>query len=572
MDRRLWTRVKPARWLLAMVIGQGVLNGVLVVLQAWFMAQAVAQVYLGHRPLSAVSPDIYGLLAVVAARAVVAWGAERAGLAMAQRVQAEVRRQIMEAVVGRGPAAMTAGSGGDVAAIALDGVEALEDYLAHFLPQVVLSVAVPVLVGLAVLWQDPLSALILFVTAPLIPIFMVLIGRQAEATNRRQWELLSRLSAHFLDVLQGLTTLELFGRARRQEAIIADVSDRYRRATMKTLRIGFLSSLVLELSAALSTAIVAVVIGIRMVGGSLPFFPGFFVLLLAPEFFAPLRALGTNYHAGLSGRTALERIFGVLDQPVPEPGRRRPPEGAPLTVRLNHLSYAYGPGDPVLRDVSLFLPPGRHLAIVGPSGAGKSTLLSVLMGFVVPGPGQGEVAGVDLAELDGDWWRRQVAWVPQRPYLFAGTVADNIRLGVPDAPREAVEEAARLCRADAFIRALPQGYDTVIGERGLTLSGGEAQRIALARAVLKDAPVVLMDEPTANLDPETEGVLDELLERWRDRTVVVVAHRLNTVRHADWLLVMDGGRVVESGTPESLAQRPGLYRQLRIAYAEGVGS
>jgi thiol reductant ABC exporter CydD subunit len=454
-----------------------------------------------------------------------------------------------------------------------------------------------------VLPLDWISGLVLLLTAPLIPIFMILIGKQADALTKRQWLSLSRMSAHFLDVLQGLTTLKLFGRSREQVVTIGQISDSFRHATMGVLRVAFLSALVLEMVASLSTAVVAVQIGLRLLYGRLAFEQAFFVLILAPEFYLPLRLLGTRFHAAMEGVAAAQRIFDVLGReppladptilernyglsipaPLPEnngpepSSLHSPPDqvdsaGAQAPhVRFLDVWYAYDEGQrPALEGFSLNLAAGARLALVGPSGAGKSTVAYLLLRFVEPDRGLITVDGAPLASLSPAAWRQWVAWVPQNPYLFHDTVSENIRLARPDATRDQIEWAAHQAQAHAFIKALPQGYDTLVGERGARLSGGEGQRIALARAFLKDAPLLVLDEATANLDPEIEVQVQEALARLlMGRTTLMIAHRLSTVYRADQILVMAGGRVVQAGDHRTLRLEDGLYR--RLLGAHGLG-
>jgi ATP-binding cassette subfamily C protein CydD len=405
---------------------------------------------------------------------------------------------------------------------------------------------------------------------------MILIGQGVEAVNQRQWKELARMGAHFLDVIQGITTLKLFNASRREADIIARISDDYRHSTMQVLRLAFLSSAVLEFFATIGIAIIAVFIGFRLYQLDLPipdllappevsFFTGFFVLLLAPEFFLPLRNLGTHYHGRMEAIAAAERLTVILETPPPQ----RPaepltlPPDAPLAVRFDDVHFAYGAGREALTGVGFGIAPGERVALVGPSGAGKTTVASLLLGFLRPTAGRISVDGLDLTALDIDDWRRRLAWVPQNPRLFAGTIADNIRLGHPQADLQAVRTAARHAFAAAFIEALPAGYDTPVGERGVGLSGGQIQRIALARAFLRDARLVLLDEATASLDPASEAAVQQAVDALaRGRSMLVIAHRLATVRDADRILVLDGGRIVEQGDHATLSAQDGPYRRM----------
>jgi ATP-binding cassette subfamily C protein CydCD len=396
--------------------------------------------------------------------------------------------------------------------------------------------------------------MILLVTAPLLPLFMVLIGSAAEALTRKQWLGLSRMSAYFLDVLQGLTTLKTLGRSRDQIDVIKKVSEHYRQSTMSVLRVTFLSALALELIATLGTAVVAVEIGIRLLYGKLAFEQAFFILLLAPEFYLPLRLLATRFHAGMAGVEAANHIFEILDLPItanahdadnlerPQTNRNPPP-----SIVFKDVRFAYSDDHPTLDGISFEIPSGKMTALIGESGAGKTTLTRLLLRFLKPQSGEIIVDGKLLSDIPLAHWRENLAWVPQNPYLFNDTITANIKLAKPDADETTIRQAARLAHADEFIIEFPQGYETQIGERGVRLSAGQAQRIALARAFIKDAPLLILDEATSHLDPETDALLQESLESLtRDRTVFVIAHHRTTLAKADQVINLSHGRVDQS--------------------------
>ncbi|MEJ2687273.1 MAG: thiol reductant ABC exporter subunit CydD [Gammaproteobacteria bacterium] len=553
----------------AVALGTG--SGLLLLVQAWLLAGVVDAVVFRQQALSAVLPGLWALLGVFATRAVIAWLVEWISFRAAARIKVNLRRQLMDHVLALGPVQLIGERSGELANTITDGVEALEAYYSRYLPQMSLAVLVPLAILVVVFPLDWISGLVLLVTAPVIPLMMILIGKGAEALNQRQWRQLARLSAYFLDTLQGLTTLKLFNASRREAAVVARLSDDYRRSTMAVLRIAFLSSLALEFLATVSIALVAVLIGFRLLWGELGFQSGFLILLLAPEFYLPLRALGTHYHARMDAIGAAERMVELLETaPAPRAQGAAPLELAqPLNIQLNNVSFAYQADHPALDGVSFQLNHGDRVALVGPSGAGKTTVVNVLLGFVQPSAGQVLINGRPLGELDPDDWLRHVAWVPQHPRLFHGTVLENIRLGNPGADADAVREAARLALADEFIEVLPRGYRTVVGEGGQGLSGGQVQRLALARVFLKAAPLVLLDEPGANLDMESERKLNTAVARLAsDRTTITIAHRLNTVRQADRILVLEQGRLVETGSHQELLDHHGLYRQLVYSYGE----
>jgi ATP-binding cassette subfamily C protein CydD len=573
IDPRLLKEAAAVRLALALTVILGTLGGVAIVLQAWLLSRTIARVFIGRQSLAEVQPWLLIFLALACLRAVLTWSGELAAHRVADRVKADLRQRLAAHLLALGPAYVQGERSGELATTLVEGVEALDAYFRQYLPQLALAALVPLVVLLFVFPLDWVSGLVLLLTAPLIPIFMVLIGSAAEALTRRQWTALGRMSAHFLDILQGLATLKALGRSRAQLRSIAAVSERYRRTTMGVLRVTFLSALVLEMVATLGTAVIAVQVGLRLLYGGIAFEQALFVLVLAPEFYLPLRLLGARFHAGMQGTAAAGRIWEVLDVEPQSARRGAPPvlppvPSPPLPIVLDDVHLAYDQGTrPALRGVSLALAPGEKVALVGPSGAGKSTLAYLLLRFLEPDRGTITAADRPLADLDPAAWRRQIAWVPQNPTLFYGTVADNIRLGRPEAGLDEVIWAARQAHAHEFVARLPQGYDTLLGERGARLSGGQGQRLALARAFLQDAPLLLLDEATANLDPEVEQLIQKALERLlRGRAALIIAHRLHTIYRADRILVLDAGRVVQEGSHADLLSRDGLYRRLMTAY------
>lgn len=542
VDPRLLRRARAARLLLGLDTAIGLTAALLILLQAALLASIVTRAFYGAS-LREVALELALLALVFAARGLLAWGFEVAGRRAASTVLSELRLALVERRLRSQPATLDGVAGAEIAAAAVQGVDGLEAYFGRYLPQVVLACLVPLAVLGYVAWIDVESALIMLVTLPLVPVFMWLIGRYTEERTRERWHALRLLSMHFLDVVRGLPTLRAFNRSRAQAASIADVSDRYRLATMGTLRVAFLSGSVLELAATLGVALVAVTIGVRLVGGGLGLQTGLTVLILAPELYAPLRQLGAQFHASAEGLAVADRMLSLLEAPpaVGAGGRLVPPNPAVAPVRLECVSFAY-PARPelVLDAFDLELLPGETLALVGASGSGKSTVANLLLRFAEPTAGRVTVGGMDLAECRTDVWRRLVAWVPQRPTIFYGTVGDNIRLGAANASAKRTREAAMLAGADRFVRALPSGYETIVGDGGRPLSAGERRRIALARAFLCDAPFVILDEPTADLDGLSADVVAEAVERLRPgRTVLLIAHRPELVHRVDRVVSLD---------------------------------
>ncbi len=519
-------------------VALGLVGALLILAQAGLLARALSTAAHGD-VVAALAGSLTALLVVVGARAAVSYIGEVAALRAAATVKSQLRRALAARSLRLGPAWLGGQRAGEIATLATRGLDGLDTYFARYLPQLVLAVLVPIAVLIRVAAADWISAVVIAVTLPLIPLFAVLVGWHTKAQTRRQWRLLATLGGHFLDVVEGLPTLKVFGRARAQEEVIAKITDDYRTATMSTLRVAFLSALVLELTAAIATALVAVEVGLRLLYGHMGYETALLVLLLTPEAYLPLRAVGAQFHASMEGAAAAGRAFEILDTPVPdEPSARarqsRRSASADLRVdeiRLNGVTAAYpGRPCPALDEVSLTIAPGERIVLTGPSGAGKSTLLALLLRFVAPAAGTIEVGGTgaggsDLAAIEPDKWREQIAWVPQQPYLFGGSAADNIALGQPGVSRDAIGRAARLAGAVDFIEALPAGYDTPLGERGLRLSAGQRQRIALARAFLRDAPLLLLDEPTAHLDQASARVIGTTLDTaLAGRTVILVSH------------------------------------------------
>ncbi|MFD5617486.1 thiol reductant ABC exporter subunit CydD [Streptomyces yangpuensis] len=546
IDPRLLRYARSTRLFLGAVVALGLAGAGLVVGQAMLTAEIVVGAFEQGLGGAALRTPLLLLAAVAVGRALVAWLTELAAHRASAAVKSELRGRLLDRAAEIGPGRPGGQRTGSLVSLATRGVDALDDYFSRYLPQLGLAVVVPVAVLARIVTEDWVSAAIIVVTLPLIPVFMVLIGMATQSRMDRQWRLLSRLSGHFLDVVAGLPTLKVFGRAKAQAESIRRITDDYRRATMRTLRIAFLSSFALELLATLSVALVAVTIGMRLVHGELDLYTGLVILILAPEAYLPLRQVGAQYHAAAEGLAAAEEIFEVLETPAAGPaGTAELPVGAPLRIEIDGVAVRYeGRLEDSPRPVSLTVAPGECVALTGPSGAGKSTLLQVLLGFVRPTAGRVRIAGADLAELSPEHWRERIAWVPQRPHLFAGTIAENVRLARPGAGDDDVAAALKDAGAWEFVSALPRGAETLLGEGGVGLSAGQRQRLALARAFLADRPVLLLDEPTAALDGETEaGIVDAVRRLSAGRTVLLVVHRPALLAVADRVVRMTAGPV-----------------------------
>jgi thiol reductant ABC exporter CydD subunit len=535
VDPRLLHRARASIAYLGVCVAIGVVTALLVVAQASLLAHGIAAAFVGGADLADLRSTMVVLALVIAGRAVTAWLTEGAAHRASARVKSQLRGQLLAHAVRLGPRWLAGRRTAELATIATRGVDALDVYFSRYLPQLVLAVVVPITVLVRMFPADILAAVTVVLTLPLIPVFTVLIGMAAQARTRQRWRALTHLANHFLDVIAGLPTLKIFGRAKAQAGHIRRVTDEYRRETMATLRIAFMSSLVLELLASIAVALVAVGVGLRLVEGTLDLETGLLVLILAPEAYLPLRHIGTHYHASAEGLAAAEDVFSVLESPIPPTGQRTEvPDLRRAELRAEALTVRHVGRDETAPDrLDLVLRSGELVGVAGPSGSGKTTLLHVLLGLVRPDDGRVVIAAqgheVDLAEIDPETWRRQISWVAQDPYVVPGNLADNIRLGAPDTSDQAVGDALR----QAGLGDLP--LETRVGERGAGLSTGQRRRMALARALVRNTPVLLLDEPTAGLDPATE---EEVLATVRSRAadgclVLVVAHRPSVLAAAD---------------------------------------
>jgi thiol reductant ABC exporter CydD subunit len=542
----LLRHARATRTFLAASVSLGVLSALLIVAQAWLLADVISRAFIGGRSLAQLRAPIAALLAVVLARAAVAWAAELAASGASARAKSQLRAALAARLPALGADPTRSPRAGELAVLATRGIDALDGYFSLYLPQLFLAVIVPIVVLVAVVSRDWISAAIIAFTLPLIPLFMALVGSATHERMDRELRTLERLAGHFLDVVAGLPTLKVFGRAKAQAAVIREIAERYRRSALSTLRITFLSSLILELVATVAVAMVAVAIGLRLMNGHLDLRVALFALILAPEAFLPLRQLGANYHSSAEGMAAAGQIFAVLESsPQAARGHTAPPDPACANVEVEGLRVTYpGRSEPALDGVSLTIGAGEVTALVGSSGCGKSTLLRVLLGLLSPDCGSVRIGEVELPALDLDAWRQRLAWVPQRPHLFSASIADNVRVGRREASEEQLWAAISQAGLAQTVLDLPLGLNTMLGERGAGLSAGERQRVALARAFVRDAPLLLLDEPTAGLDVHTERSVAHSIRRLAEgRTVVLVAHRPALVAIADRVLALELAQV-----------------------------
>ncbi|MHB1502620.1 MAG: thiol reductant ABC exporter subunit CydD [Acidimicrobiales bacterium] len=587
LDPRLIHEAKAARPAIALAVMGGAAQTVTLVVQASILARIVDRVFLEHAGLGQVEGALIGLAAAVVARALLVYSGEVAAQIAASKVKGELRVRLLTRTINEMPVWLAGEQTGEIASLATRGLDALDDYFGRYLPQLVLAVVAPVVIIGWVLWQDWLSALILAVTLGLIPVFMVLLGQEAEARMARQWHQVGRLSGHFLDMVQGLATLRLFGRVGDELDSVAEVTDRLRQATMDTLRYAFLSSLVLELLSSLSTALVALVLGLRLISGHMTLAPALAILLLTPEVYLPLRRASAQFHAAAEGVGASRQVLDAISTPQdrllpnppltsPEPLRRgqaspyaspyASPESRgmeearaePPRVRIESLRFTWpGREEPALDNLDLDVWPGEHLALVGASGSGKSTLGAILLGFVQPSAGRIQVDGTDLGRIDLASWRQRVSWLPQKPTLFRGSIRDNILLGFPQATGQEMDAALHASGAEELLGGLPDGMSTLLDEGGWALSAGQRQRLALARALIRPADLYVLDEPTAHLDPELEQqVASSIWSHLTGRAVLVTTHRVALLDGADRVMEISQGRLAAQRGPATPGSWP----------------
>ena len=569
-EKRLLQYNRAARLLLYAGVAAGFFAAVCVVAQATVLSDVVDRVFQKKQTLADVTALLGVLLMLAFLRAVIIWISDVLAQRSASRLKGSLRQNLTQQIFALGPAYTQSESSGELVNATVEGVEVLDEYITTYQPARLLAMLVPAFVLVVIFLLDPPTTVILLFTGPILVLLLAFIGGRVKEITEKRFLELSWMSAFFLDMLQGLATLKMFGRSREQIDNIRDISRHYGSTTMEVLRVAFQTGLVLEWGGTVATALVAVQISLRLMAGYLPFNRALAVLIITPEFFLPLRQLALKYHAGTAGKAAADRIFAILDTPIKQartPATRSLMPARP-DIRFDHVDFAYDSGQrPALQDFSLHLPHGRTIALVGATGAGKSTAAQLLLRFIEPDRGSITMDGVPLNEIDLSAWRAHIAWVPQQPHLFHGTIADNIRLARADARDADVIAAAQAAHAHDFILQLPQGYATPIGEWGARLSGGQQQRIAIARAFLKDAPFLILDEATSHLDSISEAAIQDALDRlMQGRTVLIIAHRLKLVYAADRVAVLDRGRVIEVGDPRVLLTQGGPYQHIVASY------
>ena len=573
-DKRLLRQLKLVSVPLGFTVFLSLLTSVAIVGQAKSLSRVIDRAFLEKQALESVWPLLLIFAALGVLRAVFHWGSRNAAAQIAAKIKFLLRKKLAAHLVRLGPAYTKTRQSGEINNTLLAGIDALDAYFSEYLPQVLLSVLIPVLILIFVFPIDLLSGIVFLFTAPLIPVFMILIGEIAQAMTKKQWKTLNRMSAHFLDVLQGLTTLKLLGRSKEQIRRIERITEDFRGSTMKVLRVAFLSALSLELLSTISTAIIAVEIGLRLLYAKMGFENALFILILAPEFYLPLRQLGTRFHAGMEGFSAAQSIFKILEEPVKIPGRyEKERVGFRGVIQFKDVFFSYPDSQhPALNGVSFEIKPKQITALVGASGAGKTTITSLLLQFIYAQQGGIYAGGKSITNFSADEWRTLISWVPQNPYIFHTSVSENIKLAKPTACEGEIIEAAERANIHDFIQQLPNGYDTIVGERAARLSGGQAQRLALARAFLKNSDFLILDEPTSSLDPQVERQIYKSIQQLvENKTVLLIAHRLSTVKKTDRIVIIDSGKIIETGTHTELLKRNGAYSKMVFASGERNG-
>ncbi|MGM0970426.1 MAG: thiol reductant ABC exporter subunit CydD [Bacillota bacterium] len=566
MDKRL-LQLKGMRGLLALLGIVSLIQGASIIFQAQWLAHAITTLFEG-KSLSQATPYVLLFLAAFLVRHGLTLIREKVMFTYSSRIGADVRKQLLDQLFRLGPAFTKKKGTGKLVTLAMEGIAQYRQYLQLFLPKMVNMAVIPAMVLIYVWTLDETSAVILIVTLPILIIFMILLGLVAQRKAAKQWKSYEKLSNHFTDSLRGLETLRYLGISKKHSRNIGEVSKRYRKATMSTLKVAFLSSFALDFFSMLSIATVAVFLGLRLIEGELLLLPALTALMLAPEYFLPVREVGNDYHATLNGKEANEAMQVILEE---KGFRTQETQSVQLNewneqsaLTLQNVSVQHDEHAPYsIQDVDLTVKGKKKIGIIGASGSGKSTLTDVLGGFVEPTSGQITLNGQPLVHLQMKEWQKEVVYMPQHPYLFHMTLRENIRFYEPHATDEDVERAACEAGLSQLVAQLPNGLDEVIGEQGRGLSGGQAQRIALARTVLGKRSIMLLDEPTAHLDIETEYELKKtMLPLFEDKLVFLATHRLHWMPDMDEIIVMDQGTIAEMGTHESLMRRKGVYYQL----------
>lgn len=570
LNKHLNQEIQPYKHQFFRLFILSVFSAICTISIAYALMKIINGVFLEKMDLNAAAPFFAMLLFLVFSKAFVHWKSQIQAHDISLQIQTSLQHKLLQKLIAKGPLASAHEKTGDTLALLTKGIEGLDDYFTKFLPQLISVAIIPLLILCTAFPLDWISALIFCVTAPLLPLFMMLIGRLAGNANAKQWNTLTSLSSHFLELLEGLTTLKLFNQSITQLKVVTTLSNEFRDATLKVLRLAFLSSFVLELISTLSIALIAVGIGLRLLSGDMAFSTAFFILLLAPEFYQPLRQSGAAFHAAMTATTAAENIYRFLDTPAMID--KKPPAyvmqtQSPFAIHFKDVYYAYEKNrETALKGLTFDITAGKHIAIVGNSGAGKSTIFQLLLQFMQPSQGEIFINDLPLASIDPVFWRSHIAYVPQAPHIFSASAFENIQLANTSATEAEIIDAAKAAQIHDFIRSLPQGYQTKLGDGGQPISGGQMRRFAIARAFLQNASLILLDEITTGLDTKIEQSLAQTLaELTYRKTVLTIAHRLDSVKTADEILVIENGQLVERGSHAQLLTKQGFYARMTAA-------
>lgn len=568
-NKRLLKESRYKKHYIPITILHAVINSSFIVLTAALLALIVDGVFLKKYNLSEIKGYLILFLLSVASKFIFNFLIEVYIKNCSEDIKEEIKRKTFNLIISSNPYKVKTHSTGEFINLLTDGIEMITAYYSKYIPQVIAAILIPTVICISVAMVDRLSALIMLITYPIIPIFMLLIGYKTKELNEKQWKKLIILSSHFLDVLQGLSTLKSFGRSKIQEKKVFEVSENYRKSTMEVLKVTFLSSLVLELAATISTAVVAVNLGLRLVYAKISFLEAFFILVLTPDFYYPIRQLGLKFHSSLDGQVAIEKIEAIENALKEETkntdilkGNLKIDDIKNFNIEVKNLSFVYEKKE-ALNSISFTINEGEKVALIGESGSGKSTLINVLSGFLKVEDGMVFIDGKDINHINMNTYLSNVVIVPQFPHIFNMSVEDNICLGNKCLCCEEISNICKNTKVDQLSGKFKEKCKTIIGEgEEVEISGGEKQRIAIARATVKNAEFIILDEPTSAMDSETEEVITELMKGYfKNKTVLISTHRLNTIKAVDKILVLEDGYLVEEGTHDELIHFKGKYYQ-----------
>lgn len=575
-DKRLFKELRNMKQYYIIGTAASIVAVSLTIGQALILSNIISEVFIKKSLFATVKRSLFLLLLIIALKAIISGGLEYFNRKSAIEIKSRLRKRLIKALILEGPIKLRNESNGRLVSMVEEGVEAFDAYYSEFIPQLIMiMISIPMILYF-VSRRDLLSGIIMFFTAPLIPVFMILIGKMAQYFNDTQWKSMQKMSGHFLDILKGLSTLKLFGKSKAQREVIWKVSENFSESIMGVLKISFLSALVLELIATISTAILAVTLGIRLLYGKIYFDAAFFILLMAPEYYQPLRGLGAKFHAAMSAKSAADNIFPILDgvegkDILDENNKKVKIKFENIKIDIDELEFSYNGDKKVICNMNMNIVANEKIALVGASGGGKSTLIAIIMGFLKDYSGSIAINGVQLRSIELEAWANNFAYVPQHPKIYKGTILENLSVAAPGTKVEEVLTIAKKIGIDTFVSSLPKGYNTLVGEGGIALSGGQIQLIAIGRAYLKCTGLVILDEPTSALDIDSEKMIGSALDSISEgRTVITIAHRIPTIINSDTIYVIEEGKIIEKGRHEELIKNNGLYSKLLAMGEENI--